>query len=97
MHLSSSRSCFVARYLLAFILYPSSAGEQGVVFIVERGYGQTVDVQFFRAHEEGKKVPSSTSEEARLLAQLEKRELEFEEMLLKVSKFYSETERPGRA
>ena len=39
----------------------------------------------------------SSAEEARLLSQLKKRELAFEEMLLKVSKFYSETERPGRA
>lgn len=46
---------------------------------------------------EGKKRENSTEEEARLLALLKRREVAFEEMLLKVSQFYSDTERPGRA
>ena len=41
--------------------------------------------------------PHSKIREARLLAQLQKRELDYEELLLKVSQFYSDTDRPGRA
>jgi tetratricopeptide (TPR) repeat protein len=45
----------------------------------------------------GKKKPYSRLEEARLLVLLQKRESAFEEMLLKLSRFYSDTEQPGEA
>ncbi len=52
---------------------------------------------FTRRVREGKKRTYSRVEEAKLLTQLKKRELAFEEMLLKASSFYSETDRPGKA
>ncbi len=45
----------------------------------------------------GKKRPYTKTDEAKLLAQLKKREPAFEELLLKASRFYSDTEQPAKA
>jgi tetratricopeptide (TPR) repeat protein len=52
---------------------------------------------FSRRVRRGNKRAFSKAEEAKLLGQLKKRELAFEEMLLKLAKYYSETDRPGKA
>jgi tetratricopeptide (TPR) repeat protein len=79
-------------------MYPlREHGKEGQLSLLGEAMAKRWTFSFSVRTKKGTRNSSSKAGEAKLLAQLKKREVEFEELLLKVSQFYSDTDRPGKA